>query len=254
MFQTKKLPCKRVILLHNFNYLTEVIQPGVSWEDYGIDICITSSEMLKRKVSELFKKLNVNVVKPFIDSSFKKDARPKKLIVNIVTKDRSIVNRIVKEFFWKYPTYKWVAFRHVMDIPRDEFADVLKESFATIWVDETASFGYSALEAISAGSVLLAKIPQDVCDWAIGKDGVLRDNAIWFDNISQVHSLVAQLVEMFIHSDIPVVIADEMEITANEYGSREKFIKEVENTYINELLENRKKEFTQLLALTKEND
>lgn len=53
MFETykHKIPCKRYVILQNYNYVTEFIPLGVEWSNYGIfdAICSTSAQEKKNK-------------------------------------------------------------------------------------------------------------------------------------------------------------------------------------------------------------
>ena len=84
MSQTSKMPCKRVAIAQNFNYLTQVIPAGVSWEQYGIKDCIVSTDRLENEINNCFPKVKTYKVNPCIDENiFHNDDKPKDLIFNI---------------------------------------------------------------------------------------------------------------------------------------------------------------------------
>lgn len=254
MFQTNesKLPCKRVVLLQNRYYITEVIQPGASWLGYGIIDCVATSEKLANEAKELFHGLRTNVVKPVIKDVFKDTGKPKGMFINLVTKSQSDTNRIVKEFFLRYPQYKWVPFRGVSGLPTEDLADVFKESFATVWVDDITDFGYSALEAMNAGNIVIGKIPEEEPEWMFNKDGKLVDNGIWFYKISECYDLIAGAINAFLNDTIPDSIYKEGQKTAANYSEKE-FAENVKKVYVDTLLENRKKELESALEIAKNN-
>ena len=46
MFQTHqhRIPCKRIVVLNNFDYVTDMIPFGVEWANYGIHEVVSSTE------------------------------------------------------------------------------------------------------------------------------------------------------------------------------------------------------------------
>ena len=245
----KKLPCKRIALLTNFNYLTEIIQPGATWKDYGINECITTTNVLAERIKEVFPSINVDIVKPCITEEFKNTLDSKKLIINIVADNKTDVNKIVKEFFWKYPMYKWVGFRDVRGISHEEFANALNESFATVWVDEKTDFGYSAIEAMACGNVVIGKIPENAPEWIMNGENI-NDNAVWFYNTRDVHDIIANVVQAFLHNNIPSEIYENANKTVSEY-SYDNFTNSIKNVYIEKYVNERLSELHNALAIIK---
>lgn len=247
MSKTKELPCKRVALLQNFGYLTEVIPMGVSWDDLKIRDCITTSDSLKEKINIVFPDVNVKVVHPSIPEYFFNHGAEKKLMINVVSKNQSEINSIIKPFFWKYPQYKWVAFRNVANLPRTEFADALREGFATLWCDTTTDFGYSALEAMASGSLVIGKVPENEPEWM--KDENLRDNGIWFYNNFEAQEAIATAIQSFITESIPSSVYNSMKATVEQYEPTRQD-READAVYT-ELFEQRKKELELMLSIYK---
>ena len=84
MSTTQKVPCKRVVILQNFDYLTQIIPAGISWMNYGIKDCVTTTSELGEKVKSVFPFVNNRVVSPLVDETlFNEPIEPKKLIVNM---------------------------------------------------------------------------------------------------------------------------------------------------------------------------
>jgi hypothetical protein len=254
MFETfkKKIPCKRIALLNNFNYLTEIIQPGATWEEYGINECITSSESLSKRIKEVFPNISTQVVKHCVVDVFKGNTEAKKLMFNIVAENKSDVNKIVKEFFWKYPLYKWVGFRNVRGLSRSEFANALDEAVATIWVDTNTDFGYSAVEAMAAGNIVIGKIPEEAPDWMFDGEN-LKDNGVWFYNIHDVHEIIANVIQSFIHNNIPNTLYENAKETANEYNVA-NFRNDIKKVYIEHFVNKRISELNEALTVVKNNN
>lgn len=250
MNQTKKLSCKRIVLTQNYNYLTDFIQVGVSWANFGITDTITSCLNQAELVNSVFPYVKTKILTPYIPSYFYEGNEPKKLIVNIITKSQKDANKIIKPFYWKYPMYKWVSFRDLRSYPREMFADYLREGAITIWVDSDTQFGYAPLEAIKSGNIVIGKIPELIPEWMLSEDKTqLLDNGIWFNDINSVHKIIADVIRTWINDDIPSEITDVMKETAKKYSFDEYKVNldNLINSYINE----RVKEFEEVIIVAK---
>lgn len=250
MNQTKKLSCKRIVLTQNYNYLTDFIQVGVSWANFGITDTITSCLNQAELVNSVFPYVKTKVLTPYIPSYFYEGNEPKKLIVNIITKSQKDANKIIKPFYWKYSMYKWVSFRDLRSYPREMFADYLREGAITIWVDSDTQFGYAPLEAIKSGNIVIGKIPELIPEWMLSEDKTqLLDNGIWFNDINSVHKIIADVIRTWINDDIPSEITDAMKETAKKYSFDEYKVNldNLINSYINE----RVKEFEEVIIVAK---
>lgn len=250
MNQTKKLSCKRIVLTQNYNYLTDFIQVGVSWANFGITDTITSCLNQAELVNSVFPYVKTKVLTPYIPSYFYEGNEPKKLIVNIITKSQKDANKIIKPFYWKYPMYKWVSFRDLRSYPREMFADYLREGAITIWVDSDTQFGYAPLEAIKSGNIVIGKIPELIPEWMLSEDKTqLLDNGIWFNDINSVHKIIADVIRTWVNDDIPSEITDAMKETAKKYSFDEYKVNldNLINSYINE----RVKEFEEVIIVAK---
>ncbi len=253
MNQTKKLPCKRIAILQNYDYLIEQMPFSAQWGDFGILEAITNTEHNSKLIKDVFPYVKTNVVNPYIDNIFGQTKEPKKMVVNIVASDQSDINRIVKPFYWKFPTFKWVSFRDLRGLAKEKFAESLREAAITIWVDDNTSFGYSALEAIKSGSIVIAKVPNTPLKWMDEDNdenvGKLRNCCIWFDNLNDVQRVIASAVRSWITDNVPTTLTDEAnkvkelytyETTKNEFTS-----------YLNAVIDNRLKEMKQLVEVVK---
>lgn len=250
MNQTKKLSCKRIVLTQNYNYLTDFIQVGVSWANFGITDTITSCLNQAELVNSVFPYVKTKVLTPYIPSYFYEGNEPKKLVVNIITKSQKDANKIIKPFYWKYPIYKWVSFRDLRSYPREMFADYLREGAITIWVDSDTQFGYAPLEAIKSGNIVIGKIPELIPEWMLSEDKTqLLDNGIWFNDINSVHKIIADVVRTWMNDDIPTEITDAMKETAKKYSFDE--YKTNLDSLMNSYIDERVKEFEEVITVAK---
>ena len=63
MFETYKhnIPCKRYVLLQNYNYVTEFIPLGIQWSNYGIFDAICATNLLDKRIHSVFPYLKTKV-------------------------------------------------------------------------------------------------------------------------------------------------------------------------------------------------
>ena len=251
MNQTKKLPCKRIAILQNYDYLVEQMPFAAQWGDFGILDAITNTEHNAELLKDIFPYVKTKVITPYIDKMFGTTIQPKKMIVNIVASDQEDINRIIKPFYWKYPSFKWVSFRDLRGFSKEQFAESLRDAAITIWVDDKTSFGYSALEAMKSGSIVIAKVPEEPLKW-MNEDsedtvGKLRNCCIWFDDFHEVQRAIASVVRSWITDKVPSTLFDEAK-KVNELYPFETTQKEF-SEYLNGIIENRKKEMEQLVSV-----
>ena len=253
MAQTKNLPCKRVAIVQNYNYLPEYIPIGASFSTLKINDAITNTKVQEDILHEYFPRLNTYVVSPSISKIFRNTDEPKNLMVNIISRNQENVRRIMKTFYWKHPEYQWVSFSELRGFDHETLSEGLRKSPFTVWVDETTNFGFAALEAMKCGSIVLAKIPNTPSDWnyEINKDGekTFTDACIWFDSLDDVPDMLATLVYNWMTDNIPEKIYENTHKFDNLY-TPETQEKEVLFTY-NEIFSKRKKHFEETLAQIK---
>ena len=219
MFETykHKLPCKRDVIMNDYNHVTEFIPLGVEWKNYGIYDVITTTNKQAELIKTVFPYVEVSVIPPVIPDMFRKPLRPKKLVVNIIAKEQEDINRIIKPFYWKYPMYKFITFRELKNLPMEEYARRLSDGAITIWVDKNTSFGRSALEAMRCDNIVIGKIPEDIPEWMIDVEGNLKNNGIWTYNIKEIPDLLAKTIGSWMRNEIPDTILEEMNETNKKY-------------------------------------
>lgn len=231
MFQTYKYkaPCKRYVILQNYNFVTEFIPLGVEWKNYGIYDAIASTEEQSRLIKNVFPYMRTKILNPYINDCFRKPLKPKNLIINIISKNQSDVNRIIKPFYWKYPIYKFVSFRDLRNFSRKTYCDMLKESAITIWIDGDSPFGYSALEAMRCNNIVIGKIPDRIPEWMQDENG-LKNNGLWTYDIDSIPEILSKLLASWMQDEIPEVLQKNMDET-NQLYTFENFDKNVEKTF-----------------------
>ena len=249
MNQTKKLPCKRVVILQNYDYVVEQMPYAAQWGDFGILEGITNSNYQAAELNEAFPYVKLTKVTPYISKIFGNTNDPKNMVVNVISRDQNDIKKIVKPFYWKYPMFRWVSFKELRNLSKTEFAKALREGAITIIVDENASFMYSALESMKSGSITMVKVPQTSVEWADTEDGTLPNCCVWFDNYDTLHKQIASVVRSWITDKVPTILNDEAKKVLDNF-SEEKTKNELMG-YVNSVFDKRVKEMEDLIVQIK---
>lgn len=240
-----KIPCKRYVLLQNFDYVTEFIPFGMQWLNFGIRDCVAISELQANLIKDVMPYVKTDIIKPYIPEYFRKSVKPAKLIVNIISKRQTDAYKIIKLFKWKYPIYEFVTFADLRNMPRNYYAESLQEGAITIWLDDETPFGYGALEAMRCNNIVVGKIPDRIQEWMLDEDGNIIDNAIWFNNLDELPDILAKVIGSWMQDNIPSIIYENMEKT-NKLYTKEEWDVNVES-FVNNIIEERTKELTSFL-------
>lgn len=255
MTATKKLPCQRVAIVQSFDKLVEFIPFGATWADLGIFKAITTTQQNATRLNTYFPSVKTSVITPKLSNMFNKPDEMKKLMVNIVTREPSDVNKIVKPFFWQYPMYRWVAFRELRGMPREQFSQALQEAAITVWVDDITDFGFTPLEAMKCGSIVVGKVPNVVPEWMVGDSediNTLTNSGIWVDNLASLPSVLASVIRTWTMDEIPSEIQECADTLVSGY-TEGKQLQDIKNEIINNLVVGRKNEYLSTLeTLNKE--
>ena len=241
MSQTKNLPCKKIAILQNQSYLTSTIPVGVTWDDMNIKEAIVNTEANERLLKSYFPQITTHVVRPSIPPVFRESKEPQKLIINIVSKEQTNIDKIIKPFYWLYPVYKWVSFRDLRGIPEDVLAEALNSAAITVWIDDETDFGYTFLEALRSGTIVIAKVPNNPTDWMIDEKGNLIEGPIWFNNIRELPKIISSVVRTWTLDNIPEEIYEGAKKTATWFSIQDQK-DDVSEVYINRIRTNRRNE------------
>lgn len=218
MAQTKNLPCKRIAIFQNFDFVVSQMPYSAQWGDYGIMDVLTNTKENAEMIKSIFPYVKTTVVNPFIEKRFGCGNEPKKMIVNVIAKNQDDIVRLMKPFLWKYPEYKWVSFRDLSGMSKENFANCLREGAITVWMDENASFGYGAIEAMKSNNIVFGKIPKNTKEWMLDENGELTDCCIWFDDINKVHDHLAVVIRAFLKDNVPASVFQAQERAKNLYS------------------------------------
>lgn len=228
-----KLPSDTVVICQSHSFIFKYMNAGEGWSFYNVDHVITTSNKMKTFLAEYQPVKNTHVINPAISNLFSPSTEPQKPIISIITRNQDDLERVAKLFYQKYPMYSWFSFRTLGNLPKESFADALKETCLAVWIDDYATFGTFPLEAMKCGVPVIAKIPDLIPEWAetIEEDRIkLSDNAIYVSNILAIPDYIARFLETWLLGDVPKVMYDNMNNTADTY-TEENFVTQTKTVF-----------------------
>jgi hypothetical protein len=220
MDQITKLPCGKIVLSQAYDHIFETLQPGQSWPLLGFYKCITTTNKQKELIESVMRNVSVEVVEPFISENFVKNQFPAKTIVNIHTRDHRDTTNFIKAFYVKFPQYRWITFRDLRGLSENEFADAMKESFVSIWIDQTSSYGTFPLESMKMGIPVLGLVPDIVPTW------MNEDNGLWVNNKTIMVDVLSDLIQNWLEDNLNPELFENMDRTVQSLPNQEKFEQE----------------------------
>lgn len=228
--QVSKLPCAKIILCQSYDYIFETLKPGTTWTDNKFFKCITTTTEQKEYINSLMKGVSVDVIEPVLSDEFTEKKLPCKPIVSIHTRNQRDTMVTIKSFYIKYPQYRWITFRDMRGVNTETFAEYLKDSFVSVWIDDESSFGTFPLESMSSGTPVIGKVPTIKPSW------MNDDNGIWYFDKIQTIDIIAEFIQNWLEDNISEKLYEEGLKTAKEWQDNDKFKNSIDkliNEYVN---------------------
>jgi hypothetical protein len=225
MPQLSKLPCGKIVLCQAYDYILETLQPGVSWNQVGFLKCITTSETQKEFVSNVMRNISFDILEPLISDKFKKQTLPSKPIITIQSREQRDTTNLVKSFYLKFPQYRWVTFKDMRGLTETQFAENLKESFLSIWIDELSGYGTFPLESMKTGVPVVGLVPNLVPSW------MNENNGVWVNSKIQIVDYVADFLQNWLEDNINPNLLVEMDNTVSKLQSEDTFSYQAVNLF-----------------------
>jgi len=209
-----KLPCKRIVLCQSYFYVLSSLVVGIGWDHFGIRDVIVVTPTLKDYLERIFSphRFNIKVCRPSVNSEiFKPSLKPKKPIIAISGRDPQQILNVTKHFYLAYPQYKWVSFKHMADMTREQFAETLSESCLGVWIDKIAGFGTFPVECAKSNVPFIGLIPDILPEYAKDNQG------IWTNSILDIPDLIARYFKLWFEDIEPAEVYQGLEDLSKEY-------------------------------------
>lgn len=235
MEQVSKFPCGKIVICQSYDYMLETLSPGMTWTQYGFFKCITTSEEQREYIEKIMKGVSYDILTPVVSENFKKKKIPAKPIVSVHTRDQRDTMKIIKSFYLKYPQFRWITFRDMRGLSENEFSELLKESFVSVWVDDISSFGTFPLESMKTGTPVIGKIPNIKPSW------MNDDNGIWVNDVLIMEDVLAEFIQNWLEDNISEKLYLSSIETVEKYSNKQDFSNKCVNlfeSYINTRLSN----------------
>jgi hypothetical protein len=250
MDQVKGFPCKKIVFSQSYDYLLELLPIGKRWNiDYGFHDVITTSTKQAQQITNLFPSIRTYVVPVSIPSYFKDSDKPKQPIITLLTRNHGDAAKIAKSFYLQYPIYKWVTFKELRGLSRQQFASELSQSCLAVWVDDQAGFGTFPLEAMECNTPVIGKMPNLIPEWMETKDeegnSVIRNNGVWTNTTLNLPELIATYMKLWFEDNVPTDLLNGMAETRGTY-TEEAQKTAISQVYLG-LVEGRKAELNGML-------
>lgn len=222
MDQVKTFPCRKIVFCQSYDYLLELLPIGKRWDiDLGFTHVITTSEKQAAYIRDLFQYIRTYVVPVSIPDYFKPSDKPKIPVVTIVTRNPGDAAKIAKAFYLRYSIYKWVTFKELRGLPREQFATELGKSCLAVWIDDGAGFGTFPLEAMECGTPVIGKIPNLVPEWMETRDEnnnpMIKNNGIWTNTPVNIPELIATYLKVWFEDSIPIELIENIKQSTGSY-------------------------------------
>tara|TARA_R100000908_G_scaffold36679_1_gene16825 strand:+ start:2898 stop:4016 length:1119 start_codon:yes stop_codon:yes gene_type:complete len=251
MDQAKKFPCKKIVLSQSYDYLLELLPLGRRWSDYGFNDVITTSQKQADYISSLFPSTRSKVIPVSIPEYFKPSDKPKIPVVTISTREQGVAAKIAKMFYLQYPLYKWITFKELRNLSREQFAAELGQSCLSVWIDDSSGFGTFPLEAMQSNTPVIGKMPNMIPEWMENTDEEgnksIKNNGVWTNTHLNIPELIATYLKVWLEDSVPQDLIEGMEDSKDVYTTTKQKAK-VEEVY-GSLIEGRKEELNNTIKV-----
>ena len=223
--QVSNLPCGKIVICQAYDHMLETLQPGTTWSQYGFLKVISTNEKQVEYIKGIMKNVTFDIIEPYIPESFSVKEKPSKPIISIHTRDQRDTMKIIKTFYLKFPQFRWVTFRDMRGLNQEEFSTYLKDSFVSVWVDDTSGFGTFPIESMACRTPVIGKVPNMKPDW------MLDNNGVWTYELNQMPDIIAEFIQNWLEDNISDGLYDGGLETASKYKNREEFNSSVVSTF-----------------------
>ena len=229
MEQTKNLGCVRIGLLQSIDYMLNGLVLSVDWSQFGIENILTTSQSMKDALGLYYgpNKFKISHYDVGIPNYFNDDTdMPKRPVISVIGRNPNEIAKVIKLFYAKYPQFQWITFDPMMTesqppqpLRRNDFAERLKKNFASLWIDRISSFGTFPLEAMKAGSIPVALVPDFAPEYILDSEGkIIEGIGFWSNNIYQLPIMLGEAITKFLDDTLDESVYEKMKTTASKYS------------------------------------
>lgn len=217
--QKQGAPCKKIVFCQNWYYVLNALPAGVFWDQYGIRDCMSVSESQTQYLKMIMPFLRTKNVYGHIPSDVffppEKLSGKKLEVAFIPSRDGGTKSyNVIKTFFALFPYFKFIKFREVKGLSKEEYAQTLRECAFYVHFDEYSSWGTAPIEAYLSKCL--------VAGWdGVGGREYMNTKNTWLvpnGDIMRLALAIGNMVETYIMHDITEERYQEMENATLNYS------------------------------------
>ena len=110
-------------------------------------------------------------------------------------------------------------------LSQKQFSDYLEDSFVSVWVDDTSSFGTFPIESMASRTPVIGKVPNMKPDW------MNETNGVWTYEFNQMVDIIAEFIQNWLEDNINEDLYRIGIETASKYQNRKEFDSVVVSTF-----------------------
>jgi glycosyltransferase involved in cell wall biosynthesis len=102
-------------------------------------------------------------------------------------------------------------------LSEEDFSEAMKDSFISVWIDQTSSFGTFPLESMKMGIPVLGLVPDYVPSW------MNEDNGLWVNNKTIIVDVLSDFIQNWLEDNLNPELFVNMDKTMESISTVEKF-------------------------------
>ncbi len=214
MISTKDLPCTRIVLCDRYERIFEMLPISTTWVRMGMNKIITTNETLKTRIERLFgKSIDINTIEPYIGEYYNGNTvKNKDFTVTLFGNNPTEYMRFIKEFSIRYPHFRWVSFIDTRGRNDEQVAEIINKTAFAVILDTDDDNQVNALKAINSGCITLCKYNEVIPEWALDKNGNIRDCITFANTTGSLIELLNVILLKYGTADIPQEMLKDMEV------------------------------------------
>jgi glycosyltransferase involved in cell wall biosynthesis len=150
--------------------------------------------------------------------------------------------------------YKWITFKELKGMTREQFANELGKCCLGVWLDDSAGFGTFPLEAMQCDTPVIGKMPNMIPEWMEETDEAgntrIKNNGVWTNTHLNIPELIATYLKVWLEDSVPQDLLDGIESSKNTYTAENQKAK-IEEVY-GSLIEGRIEELNNTIKILEE--
>jgi len=221
--QKQNAPCKRIVFCQNWYYVLNALKPGEFWDSYGISDCMSITQSQTDYLKMIMPFLNIKTVVGQIDhSTYHKPVlkTDKQLEVAFIpSRDGGVkAHNIIKTFYAMFPHFRFVPFKEIKGLARDDYAKTLTDAAFYVHFDEFSSWGTAPIEAFLSGCLVAG------WDGVGGREYMTVDN-MWIvpnGDVMRLALAIGNMIETYVMDNVKPETWDAMEKVTMMYTEEEE--------------------------------